>query len=123
MKNLHYLPTEIFKIKNGLSPLIMNEVFNFQENESYNLRSGIHLADWNMHNAHFGTGTIFSSGPKLWKVVSDKIKHASTLSAFKAAKNKFWTISNCPCRPCKILVKVLVLLKFVQVSNEIHTNS
>ena len=28
MKNLHYLATEIFKIKNGLSPIIIDEVFN-----------------------------------------------------------------------------------------------
>ena len=62
----------------------MNEVFNFQEKESYNLRSGIHLASRNMHTAHFGTGTVSSFGPKLWKLILDKIKHASTLSAFKA---------------------------------------
>ena len=57
MKNLQYLATEIFKVKNGLSPIIMNKVFNFQENGKYNLRSGIHLASRNMHIAHFGTGT------------------------------------------------------------------
>ena len=34
---------------NGLSPIIMNEVFNVQENERYNLRSGIHLAS--RHNS------------------------------------------------------------------------
>ena len=28
----------------------MNEVFNFQENECYNLRSGIHLANRNSFN-------------------------------------------------------------------------
>ena len=41
MKNLQYLATEIFKVKNSLSPIIMHEVFNFQENENYNLRKGI----------------------------------------------------------------------------------
>ena len=41
MKNLQYLATEIFKVKNSLSPIIMYEVFNFQENENYNLRKGI----------------------------------------------------------------------------------
>ena len=104
MKNLQYLATEIFKVKNGLSPIIMNEVFNFQENESYNLRSGIHLASRNTHTAHFGTDTISSLGPKLWKLIPDKIKHASTLSAFKA-KIKFLTISNCQCRLYKIFGK------------------
>ena len=28
------LATEIFKVKNGLSPIIMNEVFNFQEKKT-----------------------------------------------------------------------------------------
>ena len=35
---------------NGLSPVIMNEVFNCQEN---NLRSGMHLASRNKKTAHF----------------------------------------------------------------------
>ena len=39
MKNLQYLATDIFKVKNSLSPIIMKEVFNFQENKSYNLSS------------------------------------------------------------------------------------
>ena len=56
-----------------------------------------------MHTAHFGTDTKASSGPNLWKLISNKIKHASILSAFKA-KDKYWTISNCPCRQCKAIV-------------------
>ena len=52
----------------------MNQVFNFQEKESYILGYGI----------HFGTDTIYSLGPKLWKIIPDKIKYALTLSAFKA---------------------------------------
>ena len=106
MKNLQCLATEIFKVKNSLSPIIMHEVFNFQENVSYNLRKGIHLANRNIRTAHFGTDVISGSGTNLWKLISDKIKHASILSSFKA-KDKSWTIRNCPCRLCKILVKDL----------------
>ena len=107
MKNLQYLATKIFKIKNGLAPIIINEVFfNFQENESYNLRSGIHLASRNTYTAYFGTDTISSLGPKLWKQIPNKIKHAPTLTVFKA-KIKSWTTNNCPCRLCKIFVKDL----------------
>ena len=105
MKNLQHLATEIFKVKNGLSPTIKNKVFNFQEKEGYSL-SSIHLASRNMHTAHFGTDTICSLGPKLWKLIPDKIKHASKLSAYKA-KIKSWTINNYPCRQFKIFVKDL----------------
>ena len=100
----------------------MNEVFNFQENERYNLRSGTHLASRNMHTPRFGPDTISSLGPKLWKLIPDKMKHNSTLSAFKA-KIKSWTINNYPCRLCKTFVKDLVLLKFVRASNGIHTSA
>ena len=84
----------------------MNKDFNFQEKESYNLRSGIHLASRNTDTARFGTGTIYSLRSKLWKLIPDKIKHAPILSVFKA-EIKSWTINNCPCRLCKIFVKDL----------------
>ena len=62
----------------------MEEFFNFEKNERYNLRRGVHLAGRNMNNAHFGNDTISSLGPKLWKLIPDKITHTSTLSAFEA---------------------------------------
>ena len=62
----------------------MEEFFNFEKNERYNLRRGVHLAGRNMNTAHFGNGTISSLGPKLWKLIPDKITHTSTLSAFEA---------------------------------------
>ena len=106
---MEYLATEIFKVKNGLSPKFMNEGFNFQENESYNLRSCINLVSRNMRTAHFGTDTISSLGPMLWKLIPDKVKHASTYSVFKA-KIKSWTISNCPCRLCQKFVEDLAFV-------------
>ena len=84
----------------------MNEVFSFHENERYNFRSGMHLASRNMHTAHFDNDTISSLGPKLWNLIPGKIKHASTLSTFKA-KIKSWTINNSPCRLRKIFIKDL----------------
>ena len=85
MKNIQYLATEILKVKNDLCPIIMDEVFNFQKkNESYNLRSGTHLASGNVLTAHLDTDTISSLGPKLWKLIPNEIKRTSTLSAFKA---------------------------------------
>ena len=48
----HWQPYPHWYITTGLSPIIMNEVFNFHENERYNFRSGIHLAGSNMYTAH-----------------------------------------------------------------------
>ena len=106
MKNLQYLATEIYKVKNCLFPETMKEVFTFQENENYNPRSGTHLMNRNIHTAHFGTNTITNLGPKIWKLVPNEIKNASSLLAFKS-RIKTWTIDNCPCRLCKTFVKDL----------------
>ena len=45
----------------------MKEVYVFQENENYNIRRGTHLANRNMHTAHFGTGTIMQTGTRRTK--------------------------------------------------------
>ena len=104
MKNLQYLVTEIYKVKNGLSPEIMKEVFVFQENENYDLRSGTHLANRNMHTTHFETDAITNLGPKLLKFVPDEIQSASPLSVFKS-KIKTWTTDNSPCSLSKSLTE------------------
>ena len=52
------LAAGIYKVKNGLSPEIIKELFNFQENENCNLGSGIQLACRNLYTAHFGTDNM-----------------------------------------------------------------
>ena len=78
MKNLQYLATEIYKVKYYLSPKTMKDLF-FSKNENYSFWSGTHLANRNIHAAHFGTDTITNLGPKIWKLVPDEIKNASSL--------------------------------------------
>ena len=58
MKNQH-LASELFNVKNDLSQEIMKEMFVFQENETYNLRSGNHLAQKNIRTTDYGTESCF----------------------------------------------------------------
>ena len=81
-------------------------IFIFQENENYNLKSGTHVTNRNIHTPHFGTDNITNLGPKIWKLVPDEIKNASSLLVFKS-RIKTWTTDNCPCRLCKTFVKDL----------------
>ena len=62
----------------------MKEVFVFQENENYDLRSGTHLPNSNMHTTHFGSDTVTNLLFKLWKLLPDEIKNALPLSVFKS---------------------------------------
>ena len=40
-RNIKHLETEIYKLKMGLSPPIMSDIFSLSENSSYNVRSGV----------------------------------------------------------------------------------
>ena len=121
MKSLQCLATEVYKVKNCLSPDIMKEVFIVQENENHNLRSGTHVTNRNIRTAHFETGTITNLGPKIWKLVPDEIKmlhhyYSSNLGL------KHGALITALVDSVKPLLKILVLLKSFQISNGIHNS-
>ena len=74
MKNLQYLATDLFKVKNGLSPEIMKIIFVSQENETYNLRSGNHLALKDIQTTQYEIENISNLGAKLWDLLTGSKK-------------------------------------------------
>ena len=102
-RNLQYLLIEIYKVKKGISPTILNEVFQFLENPVYELKSGVHLPIRNWHTVFFGTESIMSPGAKLWNMVPQNIKSSESLNVFKS-KTKYWTPNHCPHRVCKTYI-------------------
>ena len=68
MINLQYLANELFRVKNELSLEIMKEIFVFQENETYNLRNGNHLAQKNIQTTQYGIESLSNLGAKLWNL-------------------------------------------------------
>ena len=52
-RNLQILATEIFKTKNGLNPVIMEDVFNFK-NLAYNFRNAETLNRSNVSSVKYG---------------------------------------------------------------------
>ena len=58
------LATEIFKTKNGLNPIITQDVFNFK-NLAYNFRNAETLNRSNVSSVKYGTETIISLGAKV----------------------------------------------------------
>ena len=65
------LATEIVKTKNGLNPVIMENVFKFQ-NLSYNFRNAETfetLNGSNVNSVKYGTETITSLSAKIWKIL------------------------------------------------------
>ena len=101
--NLQQLAIEIFKVKIGIAPIIMNEIFTFVENNIYNLRSGMHLSRINVHSTQYGTESIGYRGAKIWDLAPVHMKDLKTLSTFKN-QIKNWISKDCPCRLCKVYV-------------------
>ena len=63
-RNLQQLATEIFKVKIGIAPIIIKEIFTFVENSNYNLRSGMHLSRVNVHSTYMARNLLVISGQK-----------------------------------------------------------
>ena len=57
-RNIQYLATEAYKVKNGLSPVIMNDAFQFGNDSAHGLSSGNHLQRTNIQTAHLGSESI-----------------------------------------------------------------
>ena len=57
-KNLQVLVTEIYRVKNGIAPAIMNDIFELQ-NPSYNLRSSCNqFRRENVKTVHYGLQSV-----------------------------------------------------------------
>ena len=98
-RNLQRLATEMYKIKNHLSPLPMQELFTEKYNK-YELRNKRSWETYNVRTVSYGTETIRYRGPKTWELVPIEIKESTSLLEFKE-KIKRWKPNGCTCRLCK----------------------
>ena len=101
-RNLRKLATEMYKIKNNLSPSPVVELF-INNTNTHNLRS---RRCWELPNTRtvtYGTETIRYRGPKTWDLVPRSIQESATLLEFKR-KIKCWLPVGCECRLCKTFV-------------------
>ena len=103
-ENLDYFVTEVYKVKNNISPDILRDIFHFQENENYNFRSGTHLASRNMRTILFGKETVSNLRAKIWPLLPEELKNTSLLQVFKN-KLKEWKPKSCPCGLCKTYIQ------------------
>ena len=98
-KNLQRLATEMYKVKNNISPLPMQELFPRQAS-IHDLRNSRYWKIPKVRTVGYGTETIRYRGPKTWELLPDDIKEAKSLIEFKS-KIKAWKSQGCTCRLCK----------------------
>ena len=104
-RNLQKLATEMFKVKNNLSPAFMKELLPDSTNP-YNLRNAPEFDTSNIHTVHNVTETILFTGPKTWSLVPEEIKNSKSINKFKN-KIKYWKPEGCMCRLCKTYIQNL----------------
>ena len=98
-RNIQTLPIEIFKFLNGLSPQIMNDVFQVKSPAPYYLRDKNELYSRNPKTVAYRADSVSFVAPKIWSIVPQEFKNSQSLYSFKKAIRK-WK-PNCPCRLCK----------------------
>ena len=101
-RNLQNPVTEIFKVKNGLSPELMNDVSEFIE-KLYFLQTTSHFRSRKISTTKYGIEKPSYFGPELWNLVPNEYKTIESLADFKA-KIKTWVPEICPCRLCKTYI-------------------
>ena len=101
-RNLQYLATEIFKVKIGISPIIMTKIFKFCDSTTHNLRSGQVLERRHNRTTNFDVESKSTLGAKLWALVPENLRKSTSLNTFKRGIKKR-NPRNCPCRLCRIL--------------------
>ena len=97
IRNLKFLLTEVYKFFNGLSPPIMNEVF--QKNDCpYDLRNPRILASKHKSTIKHGINTIAFRGSQIWQNIPSEIRNSESLSLFKSNIKQIQSLPCC----CKI---------------------
>ena len=101
-RNLRKLAVEMYKVKNNLSPIPVQDIFKQYDN-TQNLRDG---KDWEIpkvRTVNKGIETIRYRGPITWDLLPKEIKESKTLTEF-VTQIKDWKPTGCTCRLCKVYV-------------------
>ena len=91
----------MFKVKNGLSPQPIQELFSAQPN-TYKRNNRIWEVP-SVRTVSYGIETIRYRGPKTWDLLPKDIKESNSFAEFKA-KIKNWKPTGCTCRLCKTYI-------------------
>ena len=71
-QNLQKLAVEIFKVSRGLSPEVVNKLFQFREQIPYELRQRCQFQILWVHSVFSGTESLKSLGQKVWALLPDE---------------------------------------------------
>ena len=93
----------MYKVANGMSPEIMNDIFKLRENTHYSLRHISQFLVDPIHSVFNGSESVSHLGSKIWEQIPFEIENINFLVGFKKEIRK-WKPANCPWRICKVYI-------------------
>ena len=94
----------MYEIKNDLSPLIVLELCQQRNEQHHDLRNNSQFTIPPIRTVCYGSESISFLRPKIWKILTVRLKNANGIEAFKMQRKKRKP-ENCPCRLCKVYVQ------------------
>ena len=101
-RSFQVLGIELYKVANGLSPVIMTQVFPLKDNTRNPSENKFKTR--NVNSVRYGTYTLAQLGPKIWSIIPNGIKEEKSQKLF-TKKIKQWKPVNCSCKLCKTYVR------------------
>ena len=98
------LAIEMFKISNGLLPVLTNEIFKLRGEQTYNLSILSQFYRPKINSVYNGLESVSFLGPIIWDFVPNEPKDIGNLAAFRKAIKK-WSAEKCPCKLCKVYIR------------------
>ena len=98
-RNLQFLAIELYKVKDGTAPEILNSIFIKNESPK-ETRHCPYFKSRKINSTYHGSESLSFLGPKIWEIIPEYIKSAPSIESFKQ-KIKKWEPENCPCRICR----------------------
>ena len=122
-RNFQLLATEMYKASKGLSAPIITELFEKMNKHQYNLRHNSRFTIPAVNSVYHGTGSVSFVGPKIWDVLSDRLKKLDSPGAFKTAI-KGWKPEKCPYRcPYALIGVYLRKPELLQIGKELNSSN
>ena len=108
-RNLQILAIEMFKVSNGLSPVLNNDIFKLRGEQIYNLRKLSQFHGEQIYNlrkisqfhrlkensVYNGIEWVSFLGPIIWHLIPNELKDIGNLVVLKKAIKK-WSPEKCP---------------------------
>ena len=102
IRNLEFLFTYVYNFLSGLSPPIMNEVF--QTNDCpYDLRNPRIPASKHKSTIKYSINAIVVKDPRIWENIPLEIRNSESFSLFKSNLKQIQSLP-CRCQICRLFI-------------------